>query len=149
MRVVSLLALCASVPVWRWMGLLWREPGVARAGYRSASQAACWTARQGVACQAEPETTGVSAPGRRERGAPALVPVAGELEIVALAGHPGGDEADARPPVEPLPAVGQRDGPRARRSGEARRRPRPRRGAGAPDELAAWRGSSVTRPVTS
>jgi hypothetical protein len=40
-------------------------------------------------------------PGRVERRAPAALVVAGQLEIVALAGHADRDPADAGPGVEP------------------------------------------------
>src|SRR6187200_2813293 len=63
------------------------------------------------------EDDGVSTPGWRERGAPALVPEARELEIEPLTRHPGRDEAHARPPVEPAAAIGGR-GPGARGVGE-------------------------------
>ena len=51
---------------------------------------------------------GVGAPGGREGGTPAFVAEPRELEIEALARHARRDEADARPAVEPLLAVGQR-----------------------------------------
>jgi hypothetical protein len=50
----------------------------------------------------------VSAPGWREGRSPALVSEARELEVESLTGHAGGDEADARPAIEPLLAVAQR-----------------------------------------
>jgi hypothetical protein len=43
----------------------------------------------------------VPAARRVERRTPALVAVPGELEIVAVAGHAGGDPADAEPAGEP------------------------------------------------
>jgi hypothetical protein len=43
----------------------------------------------------------VTHPGRVEGGAPALLGVPGELEIVALARHADGDVPDAGPGVEP------------------------------------------------
>src|SRR4029450_8413080 len=64
------------------------------------------------------EDDGVSTSGRRERGTPALVPEACELEGEPLTRHSGRDEAHAGPLVEPAPAVGG-GGPRARGVGEA------------------------------
>src|SRR5436853_5475194 len=63
---------------------------------------------------------GVLHAGRVEGGAPALLVIAGELEVVALAGHPDGDPTDAGPGIEPgaqsmeRPVVG-----RHREAGEA------------------------------
>src|SRR5207253_2813671 len=44
---------------------------------------------------------GVLHAGRVEGGAPALLVIAGELEVVALAGHPDRDPADTGPGIEP------------------------------------------------
>ena len=52
----------------------------------------------------------MGATDRPEGRSPAFLAEARELEVESLAGHAGGDEADARPPVEPALAFGQSRG---------------------------------------
>ena len=68
---------------------------------------------RGLPCRAGDD--GVGTPGGGERGPPALVAEARELEIETLARHAGRDDAHAGPPVEPPPAIAKA-GARRRRS---------------------------------